>query len=45
MREALIQRHFESAQSGMTATAFGSFLQTELARWKKAVQDTGARLE
>jgi len=45
MREALVQRHFESAQSGMTAAAFGSFLQAELARWKKAVQETGARLE
>jgi tripartite-type tricarboxylate transporter receptor subunit TctC len=45
MREALVQRHFESAQSGLSAAAFGTFLQAELARWKKAVQDTGARLD
>lgn len=44
-RDALALRHFEGAQSGMTAAAFGTFLKAELARWQKAVRETGARLD
>ena len=45
MREALALRHFEGGQSGMSAVEFGAFLQAELARWNKAVRETGAKLE
>ena len=45
MREALALRHFEGGQSGMSAVEFGAFLQAELARWSKAVRETGAKLE
>ena len=45
MREALALRHFEGGQSGISAAEFGTFLQTELVRWNKAVRETGAKLD
>ena len=45
LRETLAQMHFEGGQSGMTAAEFGGFLKAELARWEKAVRETGAKLE
>lgn len=45
MRDALALRHFEGGQSGMTAAEFGNFLRAELARWEKAVRETGAKLD
>lgn len=45
VRESLAQMHFEGGLSGMTAAEFGGFLKAELARWEKAVRETGAKLE
>ncbi|MGH8617977.1 MAG: tripartite tricarboxylate transporter substrate binding protein [Burkholderiales bacterium] len=45
VRETLAQMHFEGPPPGMSVVAFGGFLKTELARWEKAVKETGAKLE